>query len=29
MKLGTLVRHIHGYKTLPQIFNFALNFERS
>ena len=22
MKLGTLVHHVHGYKTLPQIFNF-------
>ena len=21
MKLGTLVHHVHGYKTLPQIFN--------
>ena len=20
MKLGTLVHHVHGYKTLPQIF---------
>ena len=24
MKLGTGVRHIHGYKMLPQIFNFCL-----
>ena len=24
MKLGTLVHHVHGYKTLPQIFNFCL-----
>ena len=22
MKLGTLVHHVYGYKTLPQIFNF-------
>ena len=22
MKLGTLVHHVHGYKTLPQIFSF-------
>ena len=22
MKLGTLVYHVHGYKTLPHIFNF-------
>ena len=24
MKLGTLAHHVHGYKTLPQIFNFCL-----
>ena len=40
MKLGTLVHHVHGYKKMPQIFNFclgivmvgvksSLNFERS
>ena len=23
MKPGTLVHHAHGYKTLPQIFNFC------
>ena len=23
MKLGTLVHHVHGNKTLPQIFHFA------
>ena len=22
MKLGTLVHHVHGYKRLPQIFQF-------
>ena len=22
MKLGTLVHHVHGYKTLPQMFYF-------
>ena len=22
MKLGTLVHHVYGYKTLPQIFEF-------
>ena len=22
MKLGTLVHHVHGYKTLPQVFEF-------
>ena len=28
MNLGTLVHHVHGYKTLPQIFNFCLGTKR-
>ena len=26
MKLGTLVHHVHGYKTLPQIFALGLSY---
>ena len=27
MKLGTLVRHVHGYNMLPQIFCFFLPWD--